>query len=268
MHFEEAVVLDEAGPDSEDIKDLLGVVIIHRHGHIPPEDRRGVAVVVREFLNLRDGDVSHVVRDIVLAFGVPVVASAAVRPIDGLGVIEPKLDAVFFAGFGEGLEEVFFVKGRLDIPIVRCRGPERKAVHMLGGDDDVFHAGLFGHKHPVLGVVFRGVELFGEFLVFGDRDFGLAHDLLAEAWDFLAVVNTAQPGIDAPVDEHPEAGVAPPSHAGVTLFLGFTREVIRCRYCVLCGLVLHQIRGGFIRRGGCRSDCGLRESGIDEGKRD
>ena len=133
---------------------------------------------------------------------------------------------MLFTGFCQRLEEVFFVEGGLDIPVVSRCGPEGEAIDMLGGNDDVFHAGLFGHEHPVLGIVFRGVELLGEFLVFGDRDFSPAHDLLAEAWNFLSVVNPSEARIDTPVNEHAEAGVAPPGHTGVPIFFGFAREAI------------------------------------------
>ena len=43
------------------------------------------------------------------------------------------------------------------------------------------------------------------------------HDPLADAVDPLAVVGAGGDGIDAPVNEHAEAGRAPPGHAGVAL---------------------------------------------------
>ena len=76
----------------------------------------------------------------------------------------------------------------------------------------IFHAGLFGQGHPLLGVELHGIELLGEFLVLRDRHVRLFHEP-------LAVVGLALPlarghRVDAPVDEQPEAGLGEPFHPG------------------------------------------------------
>ena len=62
-----------------------------------------------------------------------------------------------------------------------------------------------------------GVELWSEGFVVGDGDGGVVHYPLADAGDLLAVPCAGRDGVEAPVDEHAEAGFAPPLHAGVLL---------------------------------------------------
>ena len=68
-----------------------------------------------------------------------------------------------------------------DVEGVRLGIEHGKAVVVLGGDDDVLHAGRFGERHDVVGVEAGGVELRGERLVVGHRDGGVVHDPLADA---------------------------------------------------------------------------------------
>ena len=75
--------------------------------------------------------------------------------------------------------------------------------------------------HPFVGVVLHRVELLRVLAVFGDGDLAVVHDPFADAADLLALVSAGRDGIDAPVDEHAEAGLAPPFHAGVALVGGF-----------------------------------------------
>ncbi len=86
---------------------------------------------------------------------------------------------------------------------------------VLGGDDDVFHAGGFCKGDDVVRGEAGGIELAGEGLVVGDRDGEVVHDPLADVGGALALPFAGGDGIEAPVDEHAEAGVAPPCHAGV-----------------------------------------------------
>ena len=60
-----------------------------------------------------------------------------------------------------------------------------KAVVMLGGDDDVFLAGILGDRDPLVGVELDGVEFLGELLVLGHGDLAGAHDPFADAADGL-----------------------------------------------------------------------------------
>ena len=131
------------------------------------------------------------------------------------GMIKAELDAGVVAGLGQLLERVALEGGGLDAPIGLV-GPEHaEAVVVFGGDDDVFHAGILGQAHPFLGVELHRVELAGELLVLGDGHLGFLEEP-------FAVVGVAVPlagghGIDAPVNEQAEAGLAEPGHALVAL---------------------------------------------------
>ena len=96
-----------------------------------------------------------------------------------------------------------------------------ETVMVFGRDDDVFHAGVLGGFHPGVGIEIRRVEFLGELLVFGHGDFAAVHDPFADARHRLVVIITGGHGIDAPVDEHAELGLAPPRHAGIVLLRGF-----------------------------------------------
>ena len=78
---------------------------------------------------------------------------------------------------------------------------------------NIFDATPF-HRDPLK-------ELAGELFVLGDGDARAVHDPLADAGDGLAAVLAGGDGVEAPVDEHAEAGVAPPGHACVALGGGF-----------------------------------------------
>src|SRR5712692_4851444 len=67
-------------------------------------------------------------------------------------------------------------------------------------DRDVFHPGRLGERHPGARVELHGIERRGDPLVIGDRDRTVLHHPLA----------LAEQAVDAPVDEHPELGVAIP----------------------------------------------------------
>jgi hypothetical protein len=72
-----------------------------------------------------------------------------------------------------------------------------------------------------LGAEAGGVELGGEGFVVGDGDGEVVHDPLANVGGALAFPLTGGDGVEAPMDEHAEAGLAPPLHAGVALGWGF-----------------------------------------------
>ncbi len=63
------------------------------------------------------------------------------------------------AGVGEFLERVALERRGLDAPIGERGAEHAEAVVMLAGDDDVFHAGVLGGAHPVVGVEFHRIEL-------------------------------------------------------------------------------------------------------------
>jgi hypothetical protein len=86
---------------------------------------------------------------------------------------------------------------------------------VLGRDGQVLLAGPPRQRHPGLGVELGRVELLGERLVLGDRDPGPEHDPFADAGDRLALPPSGRDRVKPPVDEHPEAGLAPPIEARV-----------------------------------------------------
>ncbi len=90
-----------------------------------------------------------------------------------------------------------------------------EAVVMLAGDHDVLHPGILRHLDPFVRVEFDGIELAGEFLVFGHRDLGAVHDPLADAGDGFAVPLARRNGIQAPVNEQSEFCIPEPFHFGV-----------------------------------------------------
>ena len=65
-----------------------------------------------------------------------------------------------------------------------------------------------------------GLKLLGVGLVLGHGDLGVVHDPFAQAGDFLAVILAGGHGVEAPMDEHAEARLAPPGHPRVALFFG------------------------------------------------
>ena len=71
--------------------------------------------------------------------------------------------------------------------------------------------------HPGIGVEIRRVEFFRVILIFGHRNFSLVHDPFADAADLFAVVGSGGNGINAPMNEHSEPGLAPPFHPGIAL---------------------------------------------------
>ena len=88
---------------------------------------------------------------------------------------------------------------------------------MLGGDDDVLHAGGFGEGDDVVCTETGGIEVFGEGLVVGDGDGEIVHDPLADMGGALTVPLPGRDRVEAPVDEHAETGLAPPLHARIAL---------------------------------------------------
>ena len=104
-----------------------------------------------QFPHLRHGNLVNVIIHVMLLRRVPFAAAgrAAVVPVLRLRIIESKLDAVFFAGGGQFLQRIAMKRRRLhDVPRTGFRVEHREAVVMLGGDDDVFHAGVFGESSP------------------------------------------------------------------------------------------------------------------------
>src|SRR5262245_36412494 len=82
---------------------------------------------------------------------------------------------------------------------------------MLRGDDQVSHPRILERADPAVRVEFDGVELAGNLsAVDGERDLCLSHDVLGVTAHRRTFPISAEAGIHAPVDEHPEASLAPP----------------------------------------------------------
>ena len=101
---------------------------------------------------------------------------------------------------------------------------------------------------------FTGLNSLAYCAVFGHGDLAAVHDPLADAGDLLAVVGAGGDGIDAPVDEHAEAGLAPPFHAGVALGGGLVGVGIGLDDLRRALDVERDDRGGLVRRGGGQAD--------------
>jgi hypothetical protein len=199
-----------------------------------------IAVVGEEFAHLRHGFLRDVIHQrhalhgripMGLALVDAAVGAARVVPVLGLGMIKAELHALPGAGLGELLERVAAEgRGVDNIVGVGLRVKHREAVVVLGSDHDVAHAGLFGQGHPGFGIELHRIEVFGQGFVLGHRNFGVEHDPLADAGDALALPFAGRQGVQAPVDEQSEAGIAPPGHfvaAGVGQFgrFGFFQAV-------------------------------------------
>ena len=87
---------------------------------------------------------------------------------------------------------------------------------VLGGDDDIFHAGIHGELRPSLRVVLRRGEIPREGPVGGRRNLPLEHDPFRAGR--FALPETRGNGINAPVDEEAEPRLAKPAQARLRSF--------------------------------------------------
>jgi hypothetical protein len=225
----EAVVPDEVGVFVEDLDDLGGALGGHLLGSVEPNDDGVVLVVVEELFDLGDGFLVEVIVEGAILRGVPVAGlevvvsadccgSAGGCPVLCLRVVEAELHALLATLFGELAQGVALVgSGGDDVEGVDLGVEHGEAVVVLGGDDDVLHAGGFGEGDDVVRGEAGGVELRGEGFVVGDGDGEVVHDPLTDVVAALSLPLSGGDGVEAPVDEHSEAGVAPPLHAGVAL---------------------------------------------------
>ena len=134
------------------------------------------------------------------------------------GMVPAHLDSLPPAGVGQFLHDVAFKRGRHDVEVGVFGVEQAEAVVVLGGDDDVLGPGILGDPDPLVGIEFHRIELLHKLFVLLQRD-------LAALANPFGVIGPAFPlasghGVDAPVDEHPETGVAPPFHPLVAFGLG------------------------------------------------
>ena len=198
-------------------------------GSVEPEDGGEVAVVGEQLLDLRDGLGVEVGVEVAVLGLVPVVGDGVVvaaqdgggagrGPVLVLRVVEAELDALLAASAASS-----FSGSRL----------KGVAATMLNGFAFESNMAKPSWCLAVMTMYFMpaalasatiscalkpvGLNCAGERFVVGDGDGGVVHDPLADAGDLLAVPGAGGDGVEAPVDEHAEAGLAPPRHAGVLL---------------------------------------------------
>ena len=142
-------------------------------------------------------------------------------PVLGVGVVEAELDALSIAGGLELGDHVAFEGGGIDDVVIADLGvKESETVVVLAGDDDIFHAGIFGDVDPLGGAELARVAGFGQLGVILDGDLFGVHVPLA----------LADLGVEAPVDEEAEFILIEP--------VGPARSGTRgSRWCGWCGCV-------------------------------
>ena len=194
-----ALVPGGAGPIAAEVEPV-------HFAAVEPEDVEA-AVLGEEFLDLAVVLVAHGDGALELDIGQE---KAGITPVER-GIIEADAEAGGAGGAGVFGDKIA-VSGGFDTGKgVGGIVEEAEAVVMARGEDHVFHAGGFGDGGPVIGVEIGGIELIGEFRVFPDGDLFVPLDPFAAAED----------GVEAEVDEHAKAGLAPPGDAGFVLFRGF-----------------------------------------------
>jgi len=75
-----------------------------------------------------------------------------VMPVDH-GMIEADFESFGAEGFDQGLDQVAASRGVGGLVVSELGVPEAEALVVLGGDDDVLHAGLSGELRPFAGII-------------------------------------------------------------------------------------------------------------------
>ena len=183
----EAVVADDSGLQGQQVVQGLGLGGSDAAGGVPPENFGMDGS--EQFLHLRNGDLLQVFVKRAVLRGVPMPAApslgvaAGMVPVLDLGVVNAEVDALFAGGVGEFLDDIALERSGVH-DVEGVGGLEhREAVVVLGGDDDVFHAGILGDFDEVIGIELGGVELVGVLVVLGDGNPGVVHDPFADAGD-------------------------------------------------------------------------------------
>ena len=220
---------------------------------VEPED---VGIVVAdEFLDLGNGFGVHVAAgagdevrggfppigaaEEAIAAGVvevPVVArTVGLAPVEGVRVVETKFEAVESAGVAQLYHRIAGKRRGLDDGgVAHLRVEHGEAVVVFGGDDKVAHAGLLREADPGIGVEVDGVKGAGDLtVIYRDWDLGHSLDMFAVAAVGFALPGAAERRVDAPVDEHAEAGLAPPTETGVALRGSGDQGLVRRGACRL-----------------------------------
>ena len=179
---------------ADELEKVVGVPVLGGEGALGVEpDDADVTVLRAELLDLGE--------DVLV--GVAAVVGAVEQGADpvALGVVEAQHQPPALAGVGQFLADVAFEGAVLagDLVVADLRVEVCESVVMLGREDDVLHAGVFGDFDPLVGVELGGVELLVVAVVHG-----VGHTpALSGPTEFL-------PGhaAGAPVDEQAELHVA------------------------------------------------------------
>jgi len=135
-----------------------------------------------------------------------------------LRVVEAQLDPLPAALLRQLAQRVAMERRRSgNVEPVRLRVEHREAVVVLGRNHDVLHPRGLRQGHNIVRAEARGVELRRQRLVVRHRNRGIVHDPLTQRGDLLAVPRPGRDRVETPVDEHAEARLAPPGHAGIAL---------------------------------------------------
>ena len=133
-------------------------------------------------------------------------------------VVEAESQALFLRLVGERAHRIVSVRRGIDDVVWAGLAVEhRKPVVMLRCDDDVFHAGGLRDTNPLRRIEPDRVELGGELLVPRARDIRPRHDPFADLFRAMSFEFARGHRVETPVDEHAETGLAPPSHAAVSV---------------------------------------------------
>ena len=195
------------------LADGEGPLLLVRVLPLAVEPEHGRVVLRHQLLELVRGEV-HVAAE-VGALGRPVLLPGPAGQVIGMvpvhdRVVEPERDAGLLHRDRERAEDILAVLGVHDVVVGVGAVEDGEAVVVLRSDDDVLDARLLGQRGPFVGIEVDRIEIVGVVLVLLERDLEeLAGPLLA-----------ADHGVDAPVDEQAELGLAEPLQAVGTLGLG------------------------------------------------
>ena len=208
---------------------------VHQSIHSPSNQSTLGVVVRQQLLQLR----LQVARRRRLKLRLDLVLAVAGRrvlagPVDELRrvvpvhdrVVEAELQALLLrhASASSRIGSVLERRGVDDVLVadLRCR-TWQKPSWCLRGDDDVLHARVASRSAPIRRASnFTGLNCGASFSYSASGMLAHRHDPLADVLAALAVPLAGRHGVEAPVDEHAEARLAPPGHAGVVLRRRFT----------------------------------------------
>jgi hypothetical protein len=107
-----------------------------------------------------------------------------------------------------------------DIVVTHRRIVHRKAIVVLGGDDQVAHPGLLNRAHPLVGIELHRVEfLDGLAAIDILRDFANTLNVFGVAADRFPLPYTGKLSVDSPVHETAKTRLTPPCQPRVASLL-------------------------------------------------